>query len=177
MKVLLVLLVLFSPFAAQSAPAQSALSSPADHGLKPVSVSAARTVEDTYIRTFDSLADVPLYATANELIELKGQPLAIVPDPWEDSLEFRYADMSAGIAAGMVSYIHVSPEQVSAYGLKLNGREIDPLRDTLKNTLGSLDFAAEDGDVYMRGHTALKVYVDRQTGEWRGIDLFDDYSD
>ncbi|MNI88635.1 hypothetical protein D3C73_1459560 [compost metagenome] len=85
--------------------------------------------------------------------------------------------MSAGIAAGMVSYIHVSPEQVSAYGLKLNGREIDPLRDTLKNTLGSPDFAAEDGDVYMRGHTALKVYVDRQTGQWRGIDLFDDYSD
>ncbi|MBY9077047.1 hypothetical protein KIH86_20460 [Paenibacillus sp. HN-1] len=177
MKVLIVLLVLFSPFAAQSAPAPSALSVPADYALHTASAQAVRTVEDRYIRTFDSLAGVPLYATTNELIELKGQPLAIVPDPWEDSLEFRYADMSAGITAGAVSYIHVSPEQVSAYGLKLNGREIDPLRDTLKDTLGSPDFAAEDGDVYMRGHMALKVYVDRQTGQWRGIDLFDDYSD
>lgn len=182
MNVLILLLGLFSPFLSADSPVQSAFLGPAGQELISAPLQAVQPAalepaeEDRYIREFDSLAGVRLYASKEELIEIKGQPLSIAPDPWGDSLEYRYADMSAGISGGAVSYIHVSPQQMSVYGLRINDTQIDPVRDTLKSTLGSPDFVAEDGDVYMRGHTAIKVYQDRETGEWQGIDLFDDFS-
>ncbi|NJJ42265.1 hypothetical protein [Paenibacillus apii] len=132
--------------------------------------------ENKFIRSFESLAGVSLYSSEEELTARKGQPLSIVPDPWQDSLEYRYADMSAGVSDGVVVYVHVSPQQARDYGLRLNGIRIDPVNDTLQETLGSPDFVAEDGDVYMRGSTALKIYRSQKTGQWDGIDLFDEYS-
>ncbi|MNO06347.1 hypothetical protein D3C81_2280880 [compost metagenome] len=39
--------------------------------------------------------------------------------------------------------------------------------------LGTPDYVAEDGDVYIRGSAALKIYRNANSGEWDGIDLFD----
>ncbi|MFD1903988.1 hypothetical protein ACFSQ7_07750 [Paenibacillus rhizoplanae] len=36
-----------------------------------------------------------------------------------------------------------------------------------------LIFEAEDGDVYIRGDAAFKIYRHKESGEWDGLDLFD----
>lgn len=126
-----------------------------------------------YISHFDSLAGVRLFSTEQELLDQKGAPLDIVMDPWQGCLEYQYEEMSAGICDGAVLYVHVSPDQARKYGLSINGVELDPAQNNLPEVLGAPDFKAEDGDVYMRGNIALKIYRDTLTGEWQGIDLFD----
>ncbi|MFD1775224.1 hypothetical protein [Paenibacillus rhizophilus] len=184
MNVWILLFGLLSPLFAADSPAQNASLNADGFGFGPQTVLAAQNAagetenktENKFIRSFESLAGVSLYSSEEELAELKGEPLEVVPDPWQNSLEYRYADMSAGISDGVVVYVHVSPQQARNYGLRLNAVKIDPVHDTLQETLGSPDFVAEDGDVYMRGSTALKIYRSEETGEWDGIDLFDDYS-
>ncbi|MEC0172293.1 hypothetical protein [Paenibacillus graminis] len=127
----------------------------------------------SYIGSFNSLAGVSLYMPLEELLQVKGSPLAVTPDPWQGCREYHYADMSAGICEGAVLYVHVTPTEARQYGLYLNDQRIEPHRNNLVEILGTPDFVAEDGDVYMRGSTALKIYRNSQTGEWDGIDLFD----
>jgi hypothetical protein len=126
-----------------------------------------------YIRSFDSLAGAALYAPEEELLLSKGTPLNITADPWQECLEYQYADMSAGICGGIVTYIHVSPAQAGLYGLKLNEVTLNPADNNVRVLLGQPDFIADDGDVYIRGNEALKIYRNPVTGEWDGIDLFD----
>ncbi|WP_339318835.1 hypothetical protein [Paenibacillus sp. FSL R10-2734] len=128
-----------------------------------------------YISRFDSLAGVSLYATEEELLLTKGTPLEIVNDPWQNTVEYQYADVSVGVGEGFVLYVHVSPAQAQQFGLHVNGVKIDPLKDNLQSTLGKPYFIAEDGDVYMRGNNALKIYRNL-AGEFEGIDLFDSIS-
>ncbi|WP_151737415.1 hypothetical protein [Paenibacillus tengchongensis] len=132
--------------------------------------------QKVYMSRFDSLAGVPLYTTEDELLQRKGLPLQIAPDPWQECLEYQYADMSAGICGGTVLYVHVDPAQAGQYGLTLNGVRLDPVQNNIHDLLGSPDFVAEDGDVYLRGNAALKIYRNPATGTWEGIDLFDAYS-
>lgn len=128
---------------------------------------------DRYMDSFDSMAGAALYAPVEELLLTKGTPLNITPDPWQECLEYQYADMTAGICDGMVTYTHVSPAQAGLYGLKLNEVILNPADDNVRELLGYPDFIAEDGDVYIRGNAALKIYRNSITGEWDGIDLFD----
>jgi hypothetical protein len=129
--------------------------------------------QSPYLNRFDTLAGVSLYMPAEELLQRKGTPLNIVSDPWQECLEYQYADMSAGICEGAVTYIHVTPAQATQYGLVLNDEALDPANNNKQELLGTPDFVAEDGDVYIRGNAALKIYRNSQSGEWDGIDLFD----
>lgn len=126
-----------------------------------------------YLSHFESMADVQLFTTEEELLEQKGLPLSIKNDPWQGCLEYQYEDMSAGICEGKVIYVHVTPYQAQLHGLSINGIELDPKQGNLQDLLGPPDFKAEDWDVYIRGDLALKIYRDQITGEWLGIDLFD----
>lgn len=128
-----------------------------------------------YINRFDSLAGVALYTTKEELVLAKGEPISVVSDTWQDTVEFQYADVSVGIGEGFVVYVHVSSTQAQQFGLRINEVEIDPLRDSLQATMGTPYYVAEDGDVYMRGNNALKIYRN-VAGEFEGIDLFDEIS-
>ncbi|MNI51726.1 hypothetical protein D3C73_1064660 [compost metagenome] len=130
-------------------------------------------MESRYLSSFDSLAGASLYMSKEELLLAKGMPLSIVPDPWQECLEYQFSDMSAGICEGVVTYIHVTPAQATMYGLKLNDVVLDPVKMSVRELLGSPDFVAEDGDVYIRGNAALKIYRSADSGEWDGIDLFD----
>ncbi|WP_054943445.1 hypothetical protein [Paenibacillus ihuae] len=125
------------------------------------------------INSFDSLAGASLYMSKEELLLAKGTPLNIAPDPWQECLEYQYADMSAGICEGVVTYIHVTPAQAGQYGLKLNEEALNPANSHAGELLGTPDYVAEDGDVYIRGSAALKIYRNAHSGEWDGIDLFD----
>lgn len=129
--------------------------------------------ENAYIRHFEALSGVTLYMPLDTLLDIKGAPLDITADPWQDSLEYHYADLSVGVAGSSVIYIHVEPEQARQYGLSINETLLDPVNNNLQELLGKPDFVADDGDVYLRGNAALKIYRNMQTGIWEGIDLFD----
>ncbi|MNO19922.1 hypothetical protein D3C76_96660 [compost metagenome] len=173
MNVILLLLSLLSPYFSASLQKEN-VSAAWLFPQPPVVLSFEHSANtNPYISRFDSLAGVSLYMPLEELLQVKGKPLAVNPDPWQGCEEYHYADMSAGICEGAVLYVHVTPYQAGQYGLYLNGRRIEPHKNNPAEVLGIPDFVAEDGDVYMRGSTALKIYRNSQTGEWDGIDLFD----
>lgn len=173
MNVIILLLSLLSSYVAPSG--QKEYVPAAFFSVQPQVVLAFEhsAVLSPYINKFDSLAGASLYMSKEELLQSKGIPLSIVPDPWQECLEYQYADMSAGICEGAVSYIHVTPAQATQFGLKLNDEALNPADNNVRELLGTPDFAAEDGDVYIRGSAALKIYRNSQSGEWDGIDLFD----
>ncbi|MGN7765150.1 hypothetical protein [Paenibacillus sp. 22594] len=173
MNVILLLLSLLSPYLSVS-PQKESVPAAWLYPQSPVVLATQHHINaNPSITAFDSLAGVPLYMPEEELMRVKGPPLAVTPDPWQGCEEYHYTDMSAGICDGAVLYVHVTPAEAGQYGLYLNGQQIDPQKNNLPELLGSPDFVAEDGDVYMRGSTALKIYRNSQTGEWNGIDLFD----
>lgn len=131
---------------------------------------------DPYISSFDSLSGIRLYMTEEELVQAKGDPLQTADDPMAGCLEYQYADVSAGVCGGVVLYVHASPSQAAQYGLRLSGQPLNPLTMNVQEVLGSPDFQAEDGDVYLRGNAALKIYRNMDTGAWDGLDLFDSNS-
>ncbi|OMD21828.1 hypothetical protein, partial [Paenibacillus odorifer] len=144
---------------------------------QPKSVLAFEHVSESspYINRFDSLQGVALYTTKEELLLTKGNPLAVTNDSLLETVEYHYADVTVGVGEGVVLYVHVAPPQAQQFGLYVDGVEIDPLTDNLQDTLGKPYFIAEDGDVYLRGNNALKIYRNL-AGEFEGIDLFDSIS-
>jgi hypothetical protein len=154
----------------QIAPTSTVIEQP-----KPVLAFESTLESSSSISRFDSLAGVALYSTEEELLLTKGTPLAVVNDPWQNVIEYQYADVSVGVGDGYVQYVHVSPSQAVEFGLYVSGVEIDPVEDNLQATLGKPYLNAEDGDVYMKGNNALKIYRN-STGEFAGIDLFDSIS-
>ncbi|MNO41102.1 hypothetical protein D3C76_312660 [compost metagenome] len=144
---------------------------------QPKSVLAFEYVSETSpsIDRFDSLQGVTLYATKEELLLTKGNPLTVTNDPLQGTEEYQYVDVTVGVGEGFVLYVHVSPTQAQQFGLQVNGVGIDPVKDNVQSTLGKPYFIAEDGDVYMRGNNALKIYRNL-AGEFEGIDLFDSIS-
>ncbi|QQZ61944.1 hypothetical protein JI735_04395 [Paenibacillus sonchi] len=173
MNVILLLLGLLSSYFSAS-PQQEPVAAAWLYPQPPVVQSFGHSVNtSSYIGSFNSLAGVSLYMPLEELLQVKGSPLEVTPDPWQGCQEYHYADMSAGICEGAVLYVHVTPTEARQYGLYLNDQRIEPHKNNLVEMLGTPDFVAEDGDVYMRGSTALKIYRNSQTGEWDGIDLFD----
>lgn len=173
MNIVILLISLLSPFI--TTPPQEETVPAASYTVQqPVMLAFEHSIiTDPYISSFDSLSGIYLYMTEEELLQTKGNPERIAEDPWGDCLEYQYADISAGICDGIVLYVHASPSQALQFGLKLNAQELNPLANNLQELLGSPDFEAEDGDVYIRGSAALKVYRNMETGEWDGIDLFD----
>lgn len=173
MNVILLLLSLLSPYLSASPQKEVAPAALYDSSSAVVPAFEHSQNVSPYISSFDSLAGVSLYMPKEELLQVKGTPLTITPDPWQGCQEYHYAELSAGVCEDAVLYVHVTPAQAGQFGLRLNEQRIDPLRNNLSEMLGTPDFVAEDGDVYMRGNVALKVYRNAQTGEWDGIDLFD----
>ncbi|OMF90708.1 hypothetical protein [Paenibacillus sp. FSL R7-0337] len=177
MKMVILLLSLLAPFI--SAPPQGETVSPAPGTAAQLPAMFAyehSAVADPYISSFDSLSGISLYMTEKELLQAKGTPQQIAEDPWAGCLEYQYADISAGVCGSVVLYVHASPAQAGRYGLSLNGQVLHPQTMNVQDMLGTPDFEAEDGDVYIRGEAALKIYRNMESGEWDGLDLFDAYS-
>jgi hypothetical protein len=172
MNIIILLLSLLSPFM-DASPQKSDVDAAAFPQAN-ISLSFLHpTSSPVTIDHFGSLAGVSLYATEEELVQSKGEPTHIARDPWQNCLEYQYNEMSAGVCAGRVLYVHVTPDQARLYGLSLNDVKLDPEQGSIRELLGTPHFVAEDGEVYMRGNIALKVYRNGTTGEWEGVDLFD----
>ncbi|MEK3900877.1 MULTISPECIES: hypothetical protein [unclassified Paenibacillus] len=177
MKMVILLLSLLAPFISAPPQGETVTPGPVTAAQLPAMFAFGHSaVADPYISSFDSLSGISLYMTEEKLQQAKGTPQQIAEDPWAGCLEYQYADLSAGVCGGVVLYVHVSPAQAGQYGLSLNGLMLHPRTMNVQDMLGAPDFEAEDGDVYIRGEAALKIYRNMKNGEWDGLDLFDAYS-
>ena len=72
---------------------------------------------------------------------------------------------------GIINYVHIDATQDH---IQINGERMDMDIESIRDTLGKPYFVAEDGEVYLRGTQALKVYMKQGSRHIEGIDLFDE---
>ncbi|MGQ8875046.1 hypothetical protein [Paenibacillus sp. TSA_86.1] len=174
MKLLLVtMLGVISPFSVQPA------ATPAAHDLQwtvmeeqTPEVSLAADQSETF-EQFRTLNGISLEDSKQELFSKMGQPFKIKEDPYLGCPEYHFRDMHVGICedTGIIQYVHVDG---SHDDLKLNGKSIPMQIEAIHQALGKPYYVAEDGEVYLRGSYAIKVYMKPGSGEIEGVDFFDD---
>ncbi|AWB45990.1 hypothetical protein DCC85_18650 [Paenibacillus sp. CAA11] len=120
------------------------------------------------LTSFDSLNGVSLSDTRDTLLHKRGRPAKVTQDPITGYIEYHYKDATVGLYDNWVYYVHCDPNQK----VSINGREISLEDKAIVQALGDPDDSAEDGDVYIRGLAAIKIYRN-STGEITGLDLFD----
>lgn len=176
MNALLLLLGLLSPFAG-GMPAAADLQVPSTARLAlwqpsfPAQAADDMGREALTMDSLDSMEGVTLYDDFKSVLSKKGEPDSVNKDPYTGYTEFCYDGLTIGLYEGLVYYVHIGP---SPEKMSLNGISI-PLQEVwLRQYFGEPDFVAEDGDVYIRGNAALKVYKDPLSGEVTGADLFDE---
>lgn len=173
MKLLLVMFSVISPFSVQPAAV------PAAHDMQ-WTVVEEETPEiilaaDRYgpVQQFRTLNDISLDDSMNDILANKGQPVHKELDPYLGCPEYQFTDVSVGFCedTGVVNYIHID---ASEGRLKLNHEWIDMNMESIRNALGKPYYVAEDGEVFLRGSQALKVYMKPGSNQIEGIDLFDE---
>lgn len=174
MKLLLVTMFsVISPFSVQPA------ATPAAHDLQ-WTVTEEQVPEMTLaidrsgtFEQFRTLNGISLEDGKRELLIKLGQPVNIKEDPYLGCPEYHFRNVKVGICedTGIVQYVHVDG---SRGHLNLNGQSIPMNRAAIHQALGKPYDVAEDGEVYVRDHYAIKVYIKPGSAKIEGVDLFDD---
>lgn len=173
MKLLLVMLSVISPFSVQPAAV------PAAHDMqwtvieeeKPEIVLAVDRSEP--VQHFRTLNGISLDDSVRDVLAKKGQPIHKEQDPYLGCPQYEFNDVKVGLCedTGIINYVHIDGTEDH---IKLNGEIIDMDIESIRSTLGKPYFVAEDGEVYLRGTQALKVYMKQGSRHIEGIDLFDE---
>lgn len=163
---LMMIAALLSPFSGADAVSTAASPPTAEKAVQAV---ASFPEQPSPMSQFKALNGISLDDREQDVLRKKGKPLRVTEDWLLRSTEYHYADSVVGIRDGYVDYVHVDPE---AKQVKINDRWLPLNRDALARELGGVQFAAEDGDVYIRGHKAIKVYTDPATGGLRAVEFF-----
>ncbi|MFB5678622.1 hypothetical protein ACE5KN_27370 [Paenibacillus terreus] len=163
---LMILSALLSPFSGADAVPAAASPPSADNAVQAV---ARHPGQPSSMSDFMTLNGISLDDREEDVLRKKGKPLKVTEDWLLHSTEYHYTDAVVGIRDGYVDYVHVDPE---AKQVKINDRWLPLNRGTLAQELGGVQFAAEDGDVYIRGHKAIKVYTNPTSGELLAVELF-----
>ncbi|WP_211749970.1 hypothetical protein [Paenibacillus sp. Marseille-Q4541] len=121
---------------------------------------------------FTTVNDISLQDTKSDLLNKKGVPQQTREDWLLGSKEYVYDDVVVGITDGLVSYIQVKKD---APYLKVNDVYMELTPSSIKQTLGKPDYVAEDGDVYKKGHQAVKVYLNEDQS-LKQVEFFDEAS-
>lgn len=104
---------------------------------------------------------VPLDASAEEVKDLAGKPIAVLEDRvLPDSEEWFYPNMTIGFYDSEVEYI-IIPADISEFQVGEFRFHVD--YDELRAAFGEPDFVAEDGIVYVRGNHCMKLMISEQT--------------
>lgn len=174
MKLLLVTMFsVISPFSVQPA------ATPAAHDLQ-WTVMEEQVPEMTLapgrsetFEQFRTLNGVSLEDEKHEVLVKSGEPIDIKKDPYLGCPEYHFRDVHVGICkdTGIIQYVHVDG---SREDLKVNGKSIPMHIDAIHQALGKPYYTAEDGEVYVRGQYAIKVYMQPGSSEIEGVDFFDD---
>ncbi|NMI05932.1 hypothetical protein HF638_18295 [Paenibacillus sp. SZ31] len=173
MKLLLVMFSVISPFSVQP------VAVPAAHDMqwtameeKASEVTLAVDRSETF-QHFRTLNGVSLDDSMNELLAKKGQPVHKKEDPYLGCPEYHFQDVKIGLCedTDVIHYVHID---ASEDHIKLNGKRIEMNIEAIHQALGKPYYVAEDGEVFLRGDQALKVYMKSGSSQIDGIDLFDD---
>ncbi|WP_025677907.1 hypothetical protein [Paenibacillus massiliensis] len=170
---LLLWIGLLSPFSAQETVQATAPPYAAGKITHAVDVRGTSVTDAVYEERFETLNDISLDDRTEDVLQKKGQPLRTHEDLILRSTEYHYEDVVVGVRDGYVNYVHVDSSSVR---VKVNDRWLPLDRSTLDHELGGAQFTAEDGEVYIRGHHAIKVYTDQDSGELKAVELFDETS-
>lgn len=173
MKLLLVMFSVISPFSVQPAAV------PAAHDMQwtvveeetpEIILAADRSGPVQHFRT---LNDISLDDSIDDILANKGQPIHKEHDPYLGCPEYQFKDVTVGLCedTGVVNYVHID---ASEKRLKLNQEWIDMNIEAIRDVLGKPYYVAEDGEVFLRGSQALKVYMKPGSNYIEGIDLFDE---
>lgn len=122
---------------------------------------------------FDTVNGISLLDSKEDVIQKKGMPLEQAADELLDCLELSYEDAVVGICDGVTNYVHIP---YSAVSMTVNGKQVGLTQEQLYRAFGEPYFIAEDGEVFLRGHHAIKVYREKSTGALLGVDFFDELS-
>ncbi|MEC0093264.1 hypothetical protein [Paenibacillus macquariensis] len=122
---------------------------------------------------FETVNDISLWDRKEELFNKKGEALQVNEILITGCTEYVYDEMTVGICDDLVSYVHVD---AGVGTFRVNGIDITISEKEMTDTLGTPQFYAEDGEVYIRGGQAIKVYKDSLTGTIQGVDFFDESS-
>lgn len=128
---------------------------------------------DNSLKSYGALNGISLTDTKREVIRKLGPPESIEHEKLSGITIFHYKEMEVGVRNGYTEYVHVDS---NASSFQLENQRISMTPAQVRATLGQPYFKAEDGDVYLEDHNALKVYIDSDSGQITGIDLFFDYS-
>lgn len=172
MKLLLVMFSVISPFSVQPAAV------PAAHDMqwtameeKASEVTLAVDRSETF-QHFRTLNGISLDDTMNDMLDKKGQPAHKQEDPYLGCPEYHFRDVKVGLCedTGVINYVHID---ASESHIRLNGESIKLDIESIHLALGEPYYVAEDGEVFLRGDQALKVYMKSGSRQIEGIDLFD----
>lgn len=119
---------------------------------------------------FETVNDISLQHRKEDVIQIKGEPVQVNEIPFLGCTEYEYADATIGICDDWVGYVHVD---FSVGTFRINGHNISINEKSITEALGASQFSAEDGEVYIKGDQAIKVYLDPFTRTIQGIDFFD----
>lgn len=125
---------------------------------------------DAPIAMFDSMNEISLADNMETVIDKRGEPDQVTYDKITGYTEYAYPDITVGFYDDIVYYVQLQSTEQS---MNLNGHWIQLQEDELQRSLGTVDFEADDGDVYIRGLAAVKIYRDSDTDAVIGVDLFD----
>lgn len=173
MKLLLVMFSVISPFSVQPAAV------PAAHDMqwtameeKVSEVTLAVDRSETF-QHFRTLNGISLDDTMDDLLAKKGQPGHKQEDPYLGCPEYHFHDVKVGLCedTDVIQYVHID---ASENHIMLNGKRIEMNIEAIHHALGKPYYVAEDGEVFLRGDQALKVYMKSGSQQIEGIDLFDD---
>ncbi|MDK8193658.1 hypothetical protein QP794_26605 [Paenibacillus sp. UMB7766-LJ446] len=173
MKLLLVMFSVISPFSVQPAAV------PAAHDMQ-WTVAKEETPEIVLaadrsgtVQHFRTLNDISLDDSIDDILANKGQPVHKEHDPYLGCPEYEFKDVTVGLCedTGVVNYVHIDAYEKR---LKLNQEWIDMDIEDIRDALGKPYYVAEDGEVFLRGSQALKVYMKPGSNQIEGIDLFDE---
>lgn len=173
MKLLLVMFSVISPFSVQPAAV------PAAHDMQwtvveeetpEIILAADRSGPVQHFRT---LNDISLDDSIDDILANKGKPVHKELDPYLGCPEYQFKDVTVGLCedTGVVNYVHID---ASEKRMKLNQEWIQMNIEAIRDVLGKPYYVAEDGEVFLRGSRALKVYMKPGSNHIEGIDLFDE---
>lgn len=127
----------------------------------------------TRMSDFNTLNDISLSDRRKDVLGKKGKPDKITKDPLTGYTEYHYKDVTVGLYEDQVYYVHLG---ANVKEMKVNRQWVAIQSTSLNRVLGPADYIAEDGDVYTRGYSAIKIFRNHE-GKVQGIDLFDSTSD
>ncbi|WP_127588573.1 hypothetical protein [Paenibacillus koleovorans] len=113
---------------------------------------------------------VALTDTKAELLELLGAPARIEQDSYTPEFAiYHYGNLQIGMSVEGIRFVRVLS---TAGTIRIDGRSMPMTLEAIQAELGQPDFIAEDGLVYKRPQTALKLFFDMETQRLRSVDLF-----